>query len=202
MDSRAFDELSKQLGEKTSRGRALKLFGGALVGTLVGAGTARANPPMKHCKFEGYNCQENTDCCSHNCCNRTCCGNGQTCCGGQCVQCAAGQTVNLTTCLCEGATSPPPPPPPPPPPSTCTGDDCLSGGASTCFVNSSGNCYCLPTTEGTSQCVSVAAGCPAVAQCVTSADCPAGQFCSVITNATPGCDCGATVTVTACFPPC
>ena len=28
MDPRAFDELAKQLGTKTSRGQALKLFGG------------------------------------------------------------------------------------------------------------------------------------------------------------------------------
>ena len=102
MDSRAFDELSKQLAEKTSRGRALKLFGGALVGTLVGAGSASAHPPEKHCKYARYSCQRNIDCCSNNCCNRICCDDGQTCCGGECITCPAGQTVDPNTCQCTG----------------------------------------------------------------------------------------------------
>src|SRR5207247_10268760 len=108
MDPRAFDELSRQLARKTSRGQALKLFGGALVGTLVGARAAHANPPEKHCKFQGYNCGDNTDCCSLLCCNRTCCGSGQVCSGG----------------MCTGGTSPPPPPPPPPPGGCTTAADC------------------------------------------------------------------------------
>jgi len=154
MDSRAFDELSKQLGEKTSRGRALKLFGGALVGTLVGAREARANPPQKHCKFQGYNCGDNTDCCSLNCCNRTCCGNGQTCCGGQCVQCPSGQMLNTTTCQCVSGTSPPPPPP-----GGCQNvNDCPPRGVCETVTCTNGTCtytpndaLCPPAPQGSCQ---------------------------------------------------
>jgi hypothetical protein len=122
MDPRAFDELAKQLSRKTSRGQALKMFGGALVGTLVGARTALANPPQKHCKFEGYGCGDNTDCCSQLCCNRTCCGPGQMCSSGMCV----------------GGTSPPPPPPP--------------GGCTTpadCPQAAMGSCQTAACTAGT-----------------------------------------------------
>jgi len=195
MDPRAFDELSKRLAEKTSRGRALKVFGGALVGGLFGAREAHANPPQKHCKFQGYNCGDNTECCSLNCCNRTCCGNGQTCCGGQCVQCPSGQVLNTNTCLCEGGTSPPPPPPggcqsngdcPPAPAGTCQAAACVSGTCTTVPDNmnlpSCGVCQTATCTGGVPACVNSPTGtaCPmgvcngagSCVQCLSPTDCP------------------------------
>jgi hypothetical protein len=196
MDPRAFDELSKRLAEKTSRGKALKVFGGALVGGLFSAGAAHANPPQKHCKFQGYNCGDNTECCSLNCCNRTCCGNGQTCCGGQCVQCPSGQVLNANTCLCEGGTSPPPPPPPggcqsdgdcpPAAAGSCQAAACVSGTCTSVPDNmnlpSCGDCQTSTCTGGVPACVNSATGttCPmgvcdgtgSCVQCLSAADCP------------------------------
>jgi hypothetical protein len=108
MDPRRFDELSRSLAG-TSRRRLLKAFAGGVAAALGGAlppGPAGANPPPKHCKYQGYNCRDNTNCCSLNCCNRTCCGNGQACCNGQCVwACPEGQTLNAA-CVCEGSSTP------------------------------------------------------------------------------------------------
>jgi hypothetical protein len=131
MDSRAFDELSRRLAEKTSRGRALKLFGGALVGTFVGAGSASAGgPPQKHCKFARYSCRRNIDCCSNNCCNRICCDDGMTCCGGECIRCPAGQTVDPNTCECVGGTPGP----------VCGNGVCESGESCTSCPQDCGDC--------------------------------------------------------------
>ncbi len=107
MDGHQFDELTERLGN-LSRRQAMKVLGGSLLGVVFGglrAGTALAGPPQKHCKFQGYQCRRNEDCCSLECCNRVCCGQGQSCCGGQCVACAPDQVLNTNTCVCE---TPPP----------------------------------------------------------------------------------------------
>jgi hypothetical protein len=177
MDPRAFDELSRQLGEKTSRRKVLKLFGGALVGTLVGADVARANPPEKHCKFEGYGCGDNTDCCSQLCCNRTCCGTGQVCSGG----------------MCTGGTSPPPPPPPPPPGGCTTAADCPSAAM--------GSCKVAVCTAGTCGFMEDDMNLPACSECQVPTcnmgqplctNKPAGTPCSSgVCNGAGGCGCPA-----------
>jgi hypothetical protein len=201
MDPRAFDELSRQLGEKTSRRKVLKLFGGALVGTLVGADMARANPPEKHCKFEGYGCGDNTDCCSQLCCNRTCCGTGQVCSGG----------------MCTGGTSPPPPPSGctdasqcPQPMTNCQTATCVAGVCG--FMNAPAGTACPGgACDGAGQCVQSGGcvpACTAPQQCCNGtcvdvnsnvANCGmCGHVCS-LPNATAACAGGACVVASCNF---
>jgi hypothetical protein len=67
-----FDDLARGLANGTvSRGRALRLFGAALVGAALGSvpGVALAKPPPpgSGCKPQGAKCIVNRDCCSQNC---------------------------------------------------------------------------------------------------------------------------------------
>ena len=208
MDSRAFDELSRKLAEKTSRGRALKLFGGALVGTLAGAGSASAHPPEKHCKYARYSCQRNIDCCSNNCCNRICCDDGQTCCGGECITCPAGQTVDPITCQCTGGggggecTSPDQCPQAPL--GSCQTAACVAGTCTfvddpenvpSCGECSTGMCMgsdpvCVPAPAGTPCSTGF---CDGAGQCIGAGVCPPGSdACFAPTpacSANPACVC-------------
>jgi hypothetical protein len=201
MDSRAFDELSKRLAEKTSRGRALKLFGGALVGTFVGSGIAHAGPPQKHCKYARYSCQRNIDCCSNNCCNRICCDDGMTCCGGECIRCPAGQTVDPNTCECVGGTPGPVcgngfceagesctscPDDCGPCPPTCPNDVCDAGETCQTCPEDCGPCepecgdgFCDEAAGET--CESCPQDCGQCPGCQTANDCPPGGQCETVT---------------------
>src|SRR6266487_3129328 len=83
-----FDDLARSMAGGKSRRGVLKTLGLGLVGVVAGTAGAKeasANPPEKHCKFQGYTCKNNADCCTLLCCNRTCCGDNQTCSNGQCV---------------------------------------------------------------------------------------------------------------------
>jgi hypothetical protein len=79
---RSFDELASGLASGTlSRRRALRLMGGALVGSALaslGIGEAAADPPG--CKRNGKRCKKNRSCCSSNCVDGMCQGGG----GGGC----------------------------------------------------------------------------------------------------------------------
>jgi hypothetical protein len=109
MDGSKFDEVARSLARSTSRRQLLKGLSASLGAAMFGARQrdhAHAAPPPKHCKFQGYKCRDNTNCCSLTCCNRTCCGDGQVCCNGQCVwACPEGQALN-GACVCEGSSTP------------------------------------------------------------------------------------------------
>jgi hypothetical protein len=67
---RSFDELTRGLADGSlSRRKALRLFGGALVGSVLASipGVALAAPPPGTCLQEGKVCKTNTQCCSQNC---------------------------------------------------------------------------------------------------------------------------------------
>jgi hypothetical protein len=69
-----------------------------------------------------------------------------------------------------------------------------------CPGSSNPDCVCFMTTEGESRCINGATNnCSSnpAGDCVTSADCPAGQFCFAV----PGC-CPAPLGQTLCASPC
>ena len=71
---RSFDELTRGLADGSlSRRKALRLFGGALVGSVLASipGVALAKPPAGACKPQGAKCNVPRDCCSQNCFNQS-----------------------------------------------------------------------------------------------------------------------------------
>ena len=132
MDDGRFDQFTKLLATPQPRRGLLKAVGGGLGAALVGAVSAKqaaGAPPPKHCKFQGYSCRTNANCCSLNCCNRTCCGEGQTCTGGQCTA------------------APPSPPPACPQGQHCSGGRCCDAGTVACPGNPTG---CIPAATACS----------------------------------------------------
>ncbi len=114
----SFDELAIGLASGSiSRGRALKLVGGAVLGSLLGGlllpGEAQAARRRRR-RVAGPVCPTGTTFCGGGCVSCaggrlnpfTCqcqCPANTTLCGGRCVQsCTArGQHLNPNTCLCE-----------------------------------------------------------------------------------------------------
>ncbi len=102
----SFDELARGLASgNLSRRKALRLMGGVLAGSTLasipGIAWARPNKPV------GAKCNHNHQCASGQCVDRVCvaggCPGGTTLCGDNCVpDCPSGQTLNPTTCECEG----------------------------------------------------------------------------------------------------
>ena len=91
---RSFDELTRGLADGSlSRRKALRLFGGALVGSVLASipGVALAKPPAGTCLQEGKVCKTNTECCSQNCETRK----GKRVCGPA-VQCTGSGQGNCT----------------------------------------------------------------------------------------------------------
>jgi len=86
----SFDELAKELATGTlSRGKALRLVGGALIGAALASvpGVALADDD---CRRLGRECRRDSQCCSRNCIRRgddkVCgCPSGQSRCGDRCV---------------------------------------------------------------------------------------------------------------------
>jgi hypothetical protein len=87
----------KKGGHKKATGGSKKKHGHARKRRVAAQG-----PPQKHCKFQGYTCKTNADCCTLNCCNRICCGDGQSCVNGQCM---AGAPPPPTTTTTAGRTT-------------------------------------------------------------------------------------------------
>jgi hypothetical protein len=202
----SFDELARRLASgDVSRGQALKLVGGALLGTALASfpGVTWAND----CRRLGRECRRDSQCCSRNCVRRgddkVCgCPAGQTRCGERCVnlnrnenhcgecfnRCDEGQE-----CLgrvCQGGC---------PPGEPVCGNRCCDGGRE-CV---GGVCQC---PSGTTECTRTVGEGSTAPQCVP--DCPSGQVlntkrceCVVPTGGTNvGCICGDTSERVACFP--
>jgi hypothetical protein len=93
----SFDELAIGLaGGTMPRRRALRLFGGALVGAAV-ASIPRVTS-AKPCKPLLHKCITNIDCCSRNCITTNRRGNGKIC------GCPTGQTLVDRQCVAAGCT--------------------------------------------------------------------------------------------------
>jgi hypothetical protein len=157
----SLDELAKGLATGTlSRGRSLRLMGAALVGgTLASLGIGEAGADPGGCKRNGKSCKNDDQCCSENCdsvsgtCTAACGANGATCdSGSQCCSgnCQGGMCVE--SCI--------------PPRTTCTPGSCPS------------DCPCQASPEDASRyCIRNP---NFSSSCVTSCDCPTGQFCVIV----------------------
>jgi hypothetical protein len=80
----------------------------------------------------------------------------------------------------------------------CVGVCCPpgSGDLGTCSGQTSANCYCVATTEGSSACHEGGQSCAAIGACTSSAQCPSGSHCSASASICQGfCvrDCSGTV---------
>src|SRR5215217_1077485 len=147
---RSLDELARDLAtSNVSRGRVLKIMGGALLGSVLAAvpGVAwadddRCSEGQTRCEDRCVNLQKN----EHHCgsCSNRCpegsecvggecqCPSGTTLCGGNCVpNCPWGETLNPTTCECEGGL---PTCPEPPCCCTCVYRDVTGTQVSTCHA--------------------------------------------------------------------
>jgi len=174
---RSFDELARALASGSlSRGKALRLMGGLLVGSALASlpGVAWADDDrcpegQTRCGERCVNLKTNERHCG-SCSNR--CRSTQTCCKGRCVnlqknerhcgscsnRCPEGSECVSGECLVQSAC-----------PSGCGGTpECGSGGQFSCF--------CLTTTEQTCACVQ-SASCEGLLICNTSDDCPQGTPC-------------------------
>jgi hypothetical protein len=210
----SFDELARGLASgNLSRGKALRLVGGALLGAALASvpGVALADDD---CRSFGRRCRRDSQCCSRNCVRRgdekVCgCPEGKTRCGGRCVaKCTGGQTLDPETCECGCPSGQVP----------CNGN-CVSGSCpggqtlntTTCqcecpsgrVLLSNGtcatpcstvpecpNCVCIGASVNpdflTSFCGTIDFG----GSCETDANCPTGQFCARIgegTSCLPAC---------------
>src|SRR5919112_1701909 len=103
----SFDELASGLARGTlSRGKALRLLGGGLVGSALASLVPGAAWADDDCRGFGRRCRRDRQCCSRNCVRRgddkVCgCPEGKTRCGGRCVSnCTGGGTLDPDTCEC------------------------------------------------------------------------------------------------------
>ena len=191
----SLDELAKGLATGTlSRGKAIRLAGGALLGAALASvpGVAWADG----CRRLGRECRRDRQCCSKNCVRRgddkVCgCPEGKTRCGGRCVtNCTGGGTLNPDTCECGCPSGQVP----------CNGS-CVSGCPTSQTLNTT-TCQCeCPSGSGelsNGTCVTPCSGpCPGcfscaqaisdnycvnlggtLAPCATDSECPTGEFCS------------------------
>jgi hypothetical protein len=204
---RSFDELARALASGTlSRGKALRLMAGLLVGGTLGSipGVAWANDRCSQgqtrCGDRCVNLKTNERHCG-SCRNR--CGSKQTCCKGRCVNlqrnenhcgrcgksCAQGQEcvdgVCSGGCVSDGG--------------SCTGDtQCCSGNCSNgtcCPTDRVGldNGTCAKPCAGPADCPGCASGCFRVVSgtfclsgpgsgtpCTSDSNCPRGDICNVV----------------------
>ena len=161
----SFDDLARGLASGSiSRGKALRLMGAALVGgTLASLGIGEAAADDE-CKPLNKKCRKNHQCCSENCdsvsgtCTAACGAIGATCTGN--TDCCSelvckgppGQRTCAAACI--------------PPRTTCTPGSCPS------------DCPCQATPEDASRyCIRNP---DFSSSCVTSCDCPTGQFCIIV----------------------
>jgi hypothetical protein len=189
MEDRNFDALARAVGNGSSRRTILSGLVGVTLGGLLSLlgeevgqaarggkkakkkhGHARKRrvaaqgPPQKHCKFQGYTCKTNADCCTLNCCNRICCGDGQSCVNGQCTAGAPPPPTTTTTAapVCTNNC-----------PAICTNNCPANGtGFTECGQTTVGNNTCVCSTDvcGTRVCAAQGA-CSGAAPCNTNADC-------------------------------
>jgi hypothetical protein len=149
----------KKGGHKKATGGSKKKHGHARKRRVAAQG-----PPQKHCKFQGYTCKTNADCCTLNCCNRICCGDGQSCVNGQCTAGAPPPPTTTTTAapVCTNNC-----------PAICTNNCPANGtGFTECGQTTVGNNTCVCSTDvcGTRVCAAQGA-CSGAAPCNTNADC-------------------------------
>jgi hypothetical protein len=212
----SFDELARALASGSlSRGKALRLMGGLLVGSALASlpGVAwadddddeRCRSTQTRCKDRCVNLRTNERHCGR-CFNR--CTSNQTCCGGRCVNlkrnerhcgrcgksCEEGQ--ECVDGVCQGGGCPD---------SQICGDSCCTAGE-TCYgpfltnaepvcCSNDPLCQGNPTAAGTIVCVNlqvVGGPCPRPT-CNTDADC-SGEICIQ----TPGCPGGGNRCAPAC----
>jgi hypothetical protein len=208
----SFDELAKGLASGTlSRGRALRVLGGALVGGLL---TTIPGVAWAACKPLLHKCVANSQCCSRNCIKnpkgsgKVCgCPTGKTLCNGRCVtNCTGDQILNPSTCqcvcpsnttLCQGHCFY----------SRCGTDQTFNPVTCACestvcpaVVDQTGQtvyceggtstenrCRCETTTEGLTVCGSGRyQSCSRC--CNSSSECPVGQFCNSRGQCTAPCN--------------
>jgi hypothetical protein len=186
-DQERFDGLAKDLANGTvSRGKALRLLGGALVGAALASvpgvawAASRCPTGKKRCEDRCVNLRTNESHCG-SCRNR--CRSAKTCCGGRCVnlqrserhcgscgnRCAAGQECVNGRCQGGGGC---------PSGTQKCGTQCCQTGE-TCV----GGTTCCPNAQvcgtGTS-----ATCCQTGETCVGGACCPNARVCGTGTSAT------------------
>jgi len=181
-----FDQITKVLAQATSRRHALRGIGSGLIGGVLATLGARkawaqneqvtichvppgnpnnvhtitvsSNAVPAHLRHGDAVCAPgNEDCCFNSGTSSAVCTNLETdasncgVCGNACSNgqsCVAG--------VCEGCANP----------NACPGGPCGSG-----------NCICLPTTEGGGACINPQF-CNILQPCTSSADCPGGMVCT------------------------
>jgi hypothetical protein len=210
---RSLDDLARELAtSNVSRGRALKIMGSALLGSVLAAvpGVAWANKDRcsqgeTRCGDRCVNLRTNERHCG-SCSNR--CGSKQTCCNGRCVnlkrserhcgscsnRCDDGEQCVRGECQGGGCTGIP-----------LTEGDCTC--ASTCGADLSQftcqddpRCTCLETTEGTGFCGRISEFvCGNFILCSSSSDCPETHQC-IVSLDSPEC-CGTHVCAPSCSVP-
>lgn len=192
---RSFDELARGLAEGSiSRRRALKLFAGTALATLVPARLAEADDD-RDCKERGQRCGGGRG----KCCGKLVCREGR--CRRPRTTTTTSSTTSTTTTTPTTTTSTTTTPMCIPDGGSCSvGSDCCSGlvckgpaGQRTCAESCVppnaiscdaadsfscaggflGGCVCIEASEGGGYCVTSATG----DRCSSSCDCPAGQFC-------------------------
>jgi hypothetical protein len=204
----SFDELARALASGSlSRGKALRLMGGLLVGSALASlpGVAwadddddeRCRSTQTRCKDRCVNLRTNERHCGR-CFNR--CTSNQTCCGGRCVnlqrnenhcgacfnRCAEGEEC-VEDGVCQGVCTP-------------CGTQCCTAGES-CSELSSGDICCASGCQGFTSaagppvCVNTLEAAPTCDDptCNTDADC-SGEICIQ----TPGCPGGGNRCAPAC----
>jgi hypothetical protein len=203
----SFDELARGLASGSiTRGKALRLAGGALLGAALASlpGAALADDD---CRGFGRRCRRDRQCCSGNCVRRgdrkVCgCPEGQRRCNDRCVNlqtnerhcgsctnsCAEGE--ECVDGVCQGSCPPEGTP-------LTEGDcncayNCLAGDSTPFGCRPDNSCICSQTTEGTGFCAVLEGDCDTVQACSSSDECPSGSKCVVNTC------CG----FSACFPSC
>jgi hypothetical protein len=174
----SLDELAKGLASGTlSRGKALRWMGGALLGAALASvpGVAWAND----CRRLGRQCRRDSQCCSNNCISqgdvKVCaCPEGKTACNERCVnlerndnhcgECfnRCDEDVECVEGVCGGSSLCPP------------REEC--DALSACGPD--GSCCCYLSTEGPVLCSSECVTCDGYQACTSTAECPAGFFCS------------------------
>ncbi len=166
--NRSFDELAKGLASGTlSRGKALRLVGGALLGAALASvpGVALAND----CRRLGRECRRDSQCCSRNCVRRgddkvCACPQGQSRCGERCVNLQRNERhCGRCSNRCD------------------EGEQCVDGvcqgGEPICTPSCPSGCECGERADGTGTvCTDCTTGCALVTSCE---QCSPGTICVV-----------------------
>jgi hypothetical protein len=164
----AFDELAKGLATGTlSRGKAIRLVGGALLGAALASfpGVAWADG----CRRLGRECRRDHQCCSKNCVRRgddkvCACPEGQRRCNDRCVNLKRNENHcgSCSNRCAEGQ--------------ECVGGVC-SGGEPICTPSCPSGCECGDRADGTGTvCTDCTTGCDLVTSCE---QCSPGTICVV-----------------------